>query len=166
MAVLASVMVAVGCGDFDLPDQKTGPALVTHAQLERYPAASPARQVLEWWRALQFLDPDLARRYYAQGSRPSEAHLARELSVGADALGTSRRPQIADVYRRRWEATVFVVFTKRTRQPNGRLDEARSPYAFTLVLEDGRWKLADNRYLEFAAQHAGASGSSGRRPSS
>jgi hypothetical protein len=158
LLVLVAV-TAVGC-DSDLAPavRKSGPALVTRAQLERYPAGAPARQVLEWWRALQFLDPALARGYYARGSRPSEAQLASELSIGAEALGTALRPQIADVQRRRFERTVFVVLTKRKRTPNGRVDLEHSPYAFTLVLEDGRWKLADNRLLDRAAERASTRG--------
>jgi hypothetical protein len=53
---------------------------------------------------------------------------------------------------------VFVVLTKRKRNPNGRVHLERSPHAFTLVLEDGRWKLADNRFLDRAAERASTRG--------
>ncbi|HET9198531.1 MAG TPA: hypothetical protein VFN92_09805 [Solirubrobacterales bacterium] len=39
---------------------------VTVAQIEKYPAGSPQRTVLEWWRDLQLNDPEHARTLYLE----------------------------------------------------------------------------------------------------
>jgi hypothetical protein len=57
-----------------------------------------------------------------------------------------------EVDRRDGRATVSVLLELRTSNPNGRVDVTRSARAFALVREGGRWRLADNRYLEGAVR--------------
>jgi hypothetical protein len=162
--LVALALAAAGCGDIGDPHRDGGPQLVSGADIARYPVHSPPRQLLEWWRAMQFQAAALARRYYARGSRPTELHLATQLSFGPDALGLQLKPHIAGTQRVGWSTTVFVVLTSEVRNPNGRVDRQRVPRAFTFVLENGTWKLADNHYVNRAVERARTQPRERRRP--
>ena len=153
----AIAVCATGCGDLGTgePTGRVQEVRVLKPQdIERYPGSSPARAFLEWWRALQFDNPVAARRHYASAGRPSEKKLAHQLTLGPDLLNLAAVVDISDVTRTGDKATVFVVFTKLMRHPNGRHDTARLARSFNLLRENGEWKLADNRYMDRIARLA------------
>jgi hypothetical protein len=155
-AALAILLGAAGCSglgsDEEVPERVTGPALVTKAQLDRLPAASPARVVFEWWRALQFDNATIAARYYADDLGMTPDKLDRDLTYGAGALGLTARPRLVDVDENGDAATVNVLLEQLTPRPNGRVDKLETARGFNLVREDGEWKLSENRYLARAGR--------------
>jgi hypothetical protein len=149
VATLATAAALMGCGSLgELRGRVEQPRLLTERDIERYPRDSPARAVLEWWRALQFDNPALAARYYARRVEVTPQTLQRKLGVGPDVLGLKARFRVVDVIQERRTATVLALLTRVLRHPNGRTDKVRSPHSFDLVREDVKWRLADNRYID------------------
>jgi hypothetical protein len=146
---LATTAALTGCGSLgELTGRVEQPQLLTKRDIERYPESSPARAVLEWWRALQFDNPAFATRYYAARVELTPKRLERKLAIGPDLLNLKARLRVVDVIKKGRTATVLVLLTKVMRHPNGRADKARVPQAFNLVHEGGNWRLSDNRYID------------------
>jgi hypothetical protein len=156
-ATLGTAVVVAGCGSLG-PGEETErvdePQFLTGRDIARQAEGSPARTVLEWWRALQFDNPVVAYRYYAGQvkRRLSQRELGHQIGFGPGLLNLQARPKVSDVEQEGDEATVFLLMTQVKRNPNGRTDETLTARSFNLVREDGEWKLADNRYL---ARYAG-----------
>jgi hypothetical protein len=153
LRLLASVgavaVVVAGCGSLGgLPGRVEAPQLVTAAQIQHYPQDSPARTVLQWWRALQFGSPEVGARYYASRLHMTPRRLQERLAIGADLLSLKAGLQIVDVVKHGDRATVFALRNQVLLYPNRRKDEIRSPQAFNLVRDHGTWRLADNRYID------------------
>jgi hypothetical protein len=152
-ALMASVLLTialavVGCGSLGaLPGRVEQPRVLTTQDVDRYPRDSPARSVLEWWRALQFDSPALAARYYSPrlGLTPNE--LERYLKLGPGLLKLHAGVRVVQVEKQGRHSTVLIWLTQRLRHPNGRTDVVRTPASFDLVKQHGRWLLADNRYV-------------------
>jgi hypothetical protein len=149
VATLATAAALAGCGSLgELRGRVEEPQLLSERDIERYPKDSPARAVLEWWRALQFDNAVLAAAYYARRVEMTPPRLERRLGVGADVLGLKARFRVVDVIKERRTATVLAVLTRVLRHPNGRADRMRSAHSFNLVREGGKWRLSDNRYID------------------
>jgi hypothetical protein len=148
-AVLLAIALAVGgCGSLGaLPGRVEQPQVVTTQEINRYPQDSPVRGLLEWWRALQFDSPTLAARYYSPRVGITEKDLGRYLKLGPGLLNLKAGLRVVDVERHGSHSTVLIWLTQVLRHPNGRKDVVRSPVSFNLVKQDGRWLLADNRYI-------------------
>jgi hypothetical protein len=161
VAILGAAAVVASCGSLGTGEETKPvdqPQLLTGRDLARQPEGSPARTVLEWWRALQFDNPVIAYGHYSDQvkRRLSQRELAHQLGFGPGVLDLGARPRVAEVEEKGDEATVFVLMSKVARNPNGRADETRTARSFNLVREGGDWKLADNRYLARAAANAEA----------
>jgi hypothetical protein len=149
-ALVAAAGIA-GCGDLGsagVTERVDAPQLLSSKDLARYPENSPARVVLEWWRALQFQALDQASGYYARAAAVKSSTLKRQLTLPAGVLNLDARPAVADVARRGNRATVFVVLTRVAVQPNGRREFTKFARSFEVVREDGVWRLRDNSYLK------------------
>jgi hypothetical protein len=146
---LAIALLLVGCGSLGgLPGRVQEPQLVTTRDIERYPESSPVRTVLSWWRALQFNSPELAVTYYAPEAGVTKKRIEQELFLGPNILNLKWAISAKAVERKGRKATVLALLTKILRHPNGRTDKVRAPLAFTLVQHGGKWRLAENRYLD------------------
>jgi len=144
-----AAILAGGCGSLgtgDETDRVNKLQLVRKADIARHPEGSPAQTFLEWWRALQYGSGTQAVRQYARDVEVDPKKLQHQLEVGVELLGLRARPAVHDVIEDGDQATVFAVFTSAVENPNGRADKVQSPKAFDLVREDGKWKMADNRY--------------------
>jgi hypothetical protein len=147
---LVATLAASGCGDLGTGEQTERtdePQFLSKQDVAEYAPDSPARTVVAWWRALQFESPDVAQRHYAAPVGMTRLKLARQLNYGPGLLNLEARPDVSDVIRFGDRATVFVLLTQIQRHPNGREERQRVARSFNLVLEDGEWKLSDNRYL-------------------
>jgi hypothetical protein len=149
---LGVCLLPAGCsfGGDEVAQKVQQPALLSAASIGRLPAGSPERTLFEWWRAMQFDDVAAAAPRYASRASVTAARLDAQLSTAGRAFDP--RPRLVEVDRRDGRATVSVLLELRTSNPNGRVDVTRSARAFALVLEGGRWRLADNRYLEGAVR--------------
>jgi hypothetical protein len=146
--LLLLVLAVVGCGSLGgLPGRVEQPQIVTEQDINRYPADSPVRAVLEWWRALQFKSAPLATRYYAPEADVTVKQIESALKIGPGLLNLTDGIRVVEVNREGREATVLVMLTKKLRHPNGRTDIVRTPVSFDLVEQDGRWLLTDNQYM-------------------
>jgi len=129
-----------------------GIPLVSHRQLSRYPAGSPGRTFLEWFRALQRKDARAAVRYYAPSLELTASELARQRAraVRFDVLGP---PNLVDVRTRGTRATVIVRLRTARNAGTDPVDFAESPPTpFELRKAGGRWVLPNNGFLEVLAQ--------------
>jgi len=100
------VATGAGCGGNDRTRQFDDP-VVPAAAVDRYPAGSPARSLLETWRALQFNVPTTLA---ANFSPPLELNAARNAAIAgvsriASGLGT---PRVLSVRQRGDHAVVAV----------------------------------------------------------
>lgn len=142
-----------GIGGNDAVKQRTtGPELLSKAQVQHYPAGSPARTVFEWWRSIQFDNPVTAARYYSTALGVTPKTLESQLQFGAGAQNLNAKPKLVEVDENGNRATVMVLLQNTVRNPNGRVDTSQTARAFNLVREQGTWKLAENLYLERGAR--------------
>ena len=148
VATLTVAAAIAGCGSLgQLPGRVEQPDVVTRQDIARYPEDSPVRTVLRWWRALQFKSADLAARYYSPDVGMTPKALEGHLALPPDVLNTTAHLRVVDVEKSERGATVLIFLTNVFRHPNGRTDKTRAPNSFHLVRRDGRWLLADNRYI-------------------
>jgi hypothetical protein len=113
---------------------------VTAANINHFKPGTPARATLDWWRAVQFGNPGVARHFYAPGTAPDEAQLRREiLATSSQFVGV---PQInsADVHGGAGTLYFFLSRPGATVVPR--------PLSINLVKVEGEWRLADNLLLE------------------
>jgi hypothetical protein len=152
LLALGLCLLPAGCsfGGDEVAQKVQGPALLSAASIGRLPAGSPERALFEWWRAMQFDNVAAATPQYARRAGVTDARLDAQLSNAGRAFDA--RPRLVEVDRRGERATVSVLLELRTSNPNGRVDITRSARAFELVREGGRWRLADNRYLDGAVR--------------
>jgi hypothetical protein len=154
---LVTVAALAGCGSLGtLSGRIEQPQVVTKAELARYPADSPERTVLAWWRALQFNSPNLATRYYSPRLKLTTDDLAAQLKAGPDFLDLKAGLRIVDVVTNGTSATVLAFRTRVLQHPNGRTDKVRVPQAVSLRRESGAWRLADNSYIDKAIENVQA----------
>lgn len=154
---LLAVVALAGCGELgELRGRIEQPQIVTKQQLARYPAGSPERTVLLWWRALQFNSPELASRYYASDLKLTPARLEEQLKLGPDFLDLKAGLRPVDVDESGDSATILALRERVLQYPNGRDDRVRVPMAFNLIRESGEWRLANNRYIDRALENAEA----------
>jgi hypothetical protein len=154
-AALLAVMALGGCGAFGddpVTERVQQNALLSKHHVERYPAGSPARAFLEWWRAIQYQNAPVAVRYYKRSLGITVRKMDRQLGYGPGALGLTARPLIVEVDENGDSATVLTQLESIVDNPNGRADKVRRARGFNLVREDGEWKLADNLFLDAQAR--------------
>ena len=157
LPALLAVVVLAGCGELgELSGRIEQPQIVTREQLARYPAGSPERTVLLWWRALQFNSPELAARYYSRDLKLTTADLEEQLKLGPDFLDLKAGLRMVGTDESGDTATILALRRRVLQYPNGRADEVRVPMAFNLRREGGEWKLANNRYIDRALENAQA----------
>jgi hypothetical protein len=155
--ILLAVAALAGCGELgELSGRVEQPQIVTKRQLARYPADSPERTVLLWWRALQFNSPELASRYYSPDLKLTPAELEEQLKLGPDFLDLKAGLRLIDVEEKGSSATILALRDRVLQYPNKRLDRVRVPMAFNLRRESGEWRLANNRYIDRALENAQA----------
>jgi hypothetical protein len=146
--LLAVALAVVGCGSLGaLPGRVEQPHVLTTQEVDRYPRDSPARALLEWWRALQFDSPALASRYYEPRVGVTPKQLERYLKLGPALLKLHAALRVVQVQTQGRHSTVLIWLTQTLRHPNGRKDVVRTPVSFDLEKQNGRWLLADNRYM-------------------
>lgn len=154
-AVLGAMMCAVSaCGE--LGARYTGmrvipPSPVVQQAVARYPAGTPQRTVLEWFRALQARDIERATAFYAPEARISPNVILFERVAGSRYFAQAQLPRIIGTSTAGTHATVFTVIDFRWSAPDGRGAVYFRPQAFELQRRRGVWQLADNYFLESTA---------------
>lgn len=149
ISALLALIALAGCGDLgELSGRVDQPQLVTKQELAQYPSDSPEHTALAWWRALQFASTDLAAGYYSDRLNVTAKSLDRQLAVGPELFDLRSGLRVVDVVRRGDRANVLATRTRVLRFPNGRIDKVRLAQTINLRREAGRWRLADNRYIE------------------
>ncbi len=128
--------------------------MVSQRQLDRYPADSPERSFLEWYRAIQGPNNPVAAEHYVDSLHITPRDAARSRYVANSMLSTLGPPHILDVLRKGDTATVHAMLPRERFAPNGRDDVYRRPFAFHLRHVDGGWKLTDNLFMKMATEQA------------
>lgn len=149
---LSSMLLALGCGGSSDPPPPGSPSaaefLINASVIGEQPKGSPQEALLLWWRAIQYndlggyenaLSAPLRNQREADKSFPDELQL-----VAGEAVHS--QPKVESVEKGRGGATLFT--RVETRQPVGasRYTTTSTPQAFTLVQEDGAWKI-DNDFV-------------------
>jgi hypothetical protein len=154
---LASAVVGCGDGDGNLPAKNGLPAsvvLVTSEDILRESAGSPERTFLRWWRTLQFTD---VRGYMSllsdslREARTADGLARVQLPIISQQANTSF-PHIERVELVGDQATLYANIEHRTLVGADRYASTQIPQAFAMVREDGRWRIADDIYVEAAAR--------------
>jgi hypothetical protein len=152
-AVVVLALAAAGCGGGSAPPssaQGAAQQLLRQSDLARYPAGSPARAILEWWRSAQFADAEGYRAAFAPPLRSAVAkdpRAADALNYFAGAIRDAR-PKILSVSAAKGRATVYTLI--EYRQPIGttRYITSTVPRAFTLERIASRWLLTDDAFVQ------------------
>ncbi|MDP1846856.1 MAG: hypothetical protein Q8K79_03605 [Solirubrobacteraceae bacterium] len=158
IAAVAFAGAVAGCGgDGELPAKRglaASIALVSPADIVREKPHSPERAFLAWWRTLQYTD---LRGYLSLLSQPLRD--ARR----ADGMARVQLPIISQQVNKTYphvkrvelagnRATLYVNVEHRTLVGADRYSSTQIPQAFAMVREDGRWRIADDIYVEAAAR--------------
>jgi hypothetical protein len=141
-AALAALLIAA-CGSTDDELRRNLAAergqvlhVVSRRDIERQPAGSPGRAVMELWRAVQFDDAKTAVSLLAPRPTRAERPRTEELVVTLGGVATdSVEPRIVAVERTGRRARVLV---ERRKQPAGR---RMPPIEVELVRSDRRWRV-------------------------
>ncbi len=129
--------------------------MVTEASLDRYEPGTPARAFLEWFRALQLRQSGELADHYVKSLGLTAETLARQREAGAYAIDPLAPPVIEQVSVNGTRARVMAHFRTGRIWPNGRVDYLEKQVVpFDLRLQDGRWLLASNGFLELVAREA------------
>jgi hypothetical protein len=145
------VLACAGCGSLggDETKPKSRTPVVSAEQIGRFSEGDPARAFLAWFRALQRGNSAAAARYYRSSIGLTPERFARQRGRAVHALDSLGPPRILRITEKGARAVVHVALRKVTIAPNGRVDkEALGSPSFAMMSEDGRWKLASNRFLE------------------
>jgi hypothetical protein len=145
----SAIVSACGSGKSVSFENPYARQLVGPPDLAKYPATSPARALLAWWRDIQY--NNLAG-YLAGYDAPLKAVRSstglgqRELSLLSGQLQVQKPLVLYTVRTQAGSATIYALIS--IRAPLGTRDyrSAESPHAFTMVLEGGRWRLADDGF--------------------
>jgi hypothetical protein len=178
----ASVMSCGSSRRLDQPARVQSPRdlLVTEQQIDAVGRGTPAGVVLRWWQALQYRDLPEAKAAYSRdvdlggfigttrkgGQLEALPNLTRSLggasvrqaAVELSSLVTRSRPVPLEETQTGDTARVLTVIQSATFTKKGRPRVSEVPLAVRLVREDGRWKLADNDYLNEALAAKRAAG--------
>jgi hypothetical protein len=155
LPVAGLIAAASGCGGGGLakPAALPGPSeqLLTQKDVDRYAKGTPARAFTLWWRNAQYANQTafvqsfaapLRQKFEAAPERTQQA-----LSSFSGAIRTSR-PVIENVTRGGGKATVYVLINKRHPVGATRFITTTLPRAFTMLLEDGMWRLRDDLLVQ------------------
>jgi hypothetical protein len=142
LIALATVALAIcGCGgSSDSTTGSTAGRYVSAATLEHAKPGTPARATLDWWRAVQFGNPEVARRLYAPGIAPEVTQLKRELTAASSQFVGVPQFNSADVHGHTGTMYFFLSRPGSTTPPR--------PLSINLRKVHGNWLLADNLLLE------------------
>jgi hypothetical protein len=137
---LAALALLTGCGDSgDEVRYLNEPLLMPLAQVERTPAGSPERTVLEWGRAVLYSDAVTAARAYDPALGVTARALAEQREGLESTVSRVKSARIADVEREGRRATVVAHLTLSSDDPD---QDHFIALVFELKRLDDRWALA------------------------
>jgi hypothetical protein len=159
--IVLAAWVLAACGDSgsgegaaawqpnaQLVQAAVGESLVTNVDIERAPAGSPQRALLEWFQAVQFVDIEHARVYVAPSAMP-EGLLPR-FAAAVRAVGSALgRPRVLRVDND--GGTADVVTRVKAFVPRNTMPVSSDLESFPMRAVEGRWLLRNLDYLFAAA---------------
>jgi hypothetical protein len=139
-----AILVALGllgCGSGSSGSDSTSTVgnYVAAKNLSKYKPGTPQRTVLQWWKAVQFGNPSVARSYYAPGMGPGLGNLQRELAAASNQFSGIPTFNSAEIHKGRATLYFFVTRPESSTPPR--------PVSINLVNEGGEWDLADDQLL-------------------
>jgi hypothetical protein len=150
--LLAALIAGCGGGADPPPPGSASAAenLIKPSEIREQPAGSPQAAFLSWWMSVQYND---LQGYTAALAEPlrkrreEEGTPRRDLPLVSGDLSRSK-PKIVSVRHSGGSATIFT--RVETRQPVGatRFTTSSYPQAFTLVRQAGRWKVANDYFIQ------------------
>ena len=156
-AGFVAAFVTIGCGKGELAPKRGLPAntvLVTQTDIARYPANSPQRTLMSWWRAMQYTD---GRGYLAllatplRNARQADRVYRLQLPIIARQVDDAF-PHITRVSIRGANATVYTELEFRQLVGADKYATTRVAQAFSMVRESGNWRIADDLFVEAGVQ--------------
>jgi hypothetical protein len=152
VAAALALFAVAGCGGGDPPPPGTPSAandLVTLAKIDEQKPGSPEKALLQWWMDIQYnnlggyLGGMATPLRHQREADPRTRH--NLLLVSGDSIRS--QPKVEDSRRNAGTATLYTQV--QTRQPVGasRFTTSNTPQAFTLVRENGQWKIVDDAYV-------------------
>jgi hypothetical protein len=150
--------MAAGCSALGVGgerERRVAPVVLRSSDLARYPAGSPARDFLRWWRELQYNNPGGAAAFYASAVDMTPGKMERSLRFAPSYFHFGTKPEILDVSTQGDSARVRASFRTVATLPNGAVLRQIETRVFRLVREQGIWKQTDNVYVAQLAAFAG-----------
>lgn len=153
LACAVGALVTSGCGDGELAPKRGLPAntvLVTQKDIAKYPPASPQRTLMSWWRAMQYTD---GRGYLALLATPLRNARQADRAYRVQLPFIARQvddafPHITQVSIEDDAATVYTELEFRQLVGANEYATTRVAQAFSLVRENGFWRIADDLFVE------------------
>lgn len=139
-----------GCGDLD-PGEAERAQKVTEEVVAKWPAGSPERAFLTWYRAALAGSGEVAAPLYDPALGVTAQQIAVWRFAGSSLLNPLGRPRILETVSNGREARIYTLLPRESHAPNGRTDVYRVPQAFTLTKVRGEWLLANATFLRAAA---------------
>jgi hypothetical protein len=156
LAVAALVAVFAGCGGGgggEAPPQSLPGAsdqILKKADVTRYPADSPERALLQWWRDTQHANFAGYATAFAVPVRKriqTDRRAQDALNFFAGSIRAAR-PRVENVERDGPQATVYTDVEYRTPVGATRFVTTTRPQAFVLVRQQGTWRLRDDYFVQ------------------
>jgi hypothetical protein len=141
-ALIAALLVLglTACGDSsDSETTSLDAEYVTVKKMDRYEEGTPQRTVIEWWRAVQFANPQVVNSYYAPHRGPAVPVLQHRLAVASNQF--SGIPLFDSAQVRGGKATVYFFWTHPGTSAPPRA------VSVNLMRAGKRWALADDQLL-------------------
>lgn len=149
-AVIALACLLGGCGRLgaSYKGMRLDPPTTIGPELAQYPADSPQRAVLEWYRAIQLGNVSAAATYYVGAARVTPTRVDRFRRSAF--FSVFQPPRILSAWHRHGSTTVFTSLEARWSAPDGRSYSFTLPQGFELHRLGSAWKLGDDHFLRAA----------------
>jgi len=152
-ACAALALVAAGCGAGSLPQQEIPGAseqLLTPAAVARYPATSPQRALLAWWRNAQFADRPAFLAAFAPSLRSRFEHSPRfgeQFDYFSNGIRNAA-PRILSTEIQSGRARVFTRIEYHNPIGAARFVTSSRPQAFEFIRDaSAGWLIADDTFV-------------------
>ncbi len=153
VSACAALALATGCGAGSLPQQEIPGAseqLLTPEAVARYPAASPQRALLAWWRNAQFADRPAFLAAFVPSLRSRfelSPHFGEQFDYFSNGIRNAA-PRILSTEIQNGRARVFTRIEYHNPIGAARFVTSSRPQAFEFIRDSSAgWLIADDTFV-------------------
>ena len=154
LLLLVALLAASACGGDANETSGRAEQLLTSDDVQAYEEGTPEHALLDWWRHSQYRDLHGFLHYFRAAVRRKHADSTlsrRKLELLAQVLRHAR-PDILETERRGDQAVIWTRVRSRLRTGENRYVPSSTPFAFSMIREDGEWRFVDDYFFESVAE--------------